>query len=66
MTTAAAGLQLGGGFDVQITRSFMMGARAGYNFVSDFATPLDGEDNFSGFEIGIEFGWVFGRGRNPQ
>jgi len=31
--------------------------------MSDFATPIFGKDNFSGWEIAIELGWLFGKGR---
>jgi hypothetical protein len=61
--TGAIGGQFGGGLDAQITRSFMIGGRVGYNVISDFSTPLFGRNNFNGWEIGIEFGWVFGKGR---
>jgi len=63
ITTAAAGGQLGGGFDAQIGRSFMIGVLAGYDLMADFPTPLAGEDNFSGFTIRVELGFLWGKGR---
>jgi len=59
-TTAAAGVQLGGGFDGQITPYLMLGVRAGYNLISDFPVTLAGRENYSGFELGVEIGWLFG------
>ncbi len=61
--SGAIGGQFGGGLDAQVTRSFMIGGRVGYNAMSDFATPIFGKDNFSGWEIAIELGWLFGKGR---
>jgi hypothetical protein len=65
VTTAAAGGQIGGGFDAQINRYFMIGVMAGYTFMSDFSTPLADRTNFSGPGISVEFSFLWGKGRTP-
>ncbi len=51
------GGRLGGGVDIQLGRSFMMGVDAGYNFMSDFDRPILSKDNYGGpdmrFSIGL-------------
>jgi hypothetical protein len=54
---------LGGGFDAQINRYFMIGVSAGYNFMSDFSTPLAGSRNHSGPGVNIELSFLWGKGR---
>jgi hypothetical protein len=61
-TETAALAYLGGGVDFHIGRSWALGVGAGYNLMSDFARPVAGHDNYSGFELRIGFGWVFGKG----
>jgi hypothetical protein len=58
-----AGGHAGGGVDVQVTRWLSIGMNAGYNWMIDFAQPVGSRDNYSGPELGISFGWLFGRGR---
>jgi hypothetical protein len=60
--TTAIGGQIGGGLDAQINRSFLIGGRLGYNFMSDLSGPAG--VNFNGWEAGIELAWVFGKGRS--
>jgi len=62
-TMVAFGARLGGGVDFQINRHFMLGVRGSYNFVTDFDRELVGQRNYSGFEMGLEFSFPFGRGR---
>jgi caspase domain-containing protein len=50
--------------DVHVTRSFSIGMNAAYNWMLDFAEPIGGHKNFSGVQVGIAFGWLFGKG-NP-
>ena len=56
------GAFLGGGVDFHLGRNFSMGVTTGYNWVGDFETPIGGRSNYSGFELSLSFGWVFGRG----
>jgi hypothetical protein len=60
------GLFLGGGVDFHLGRNFSMGVTTGYNWVGDFETPVGGRTNYSGFELTLGFGWVFGKGAAPQ
>jgi hypothetical protein len=60
------GVFLGGGVDFHLGRSFSMGVTSGYNWVGDFDTPIGGRTNYSGFELSLGFGWVFGKGSAPR
>lgn len=64
-TVVSPGGHVGGGLDIQFHRDFILGIRGGYNFMSDFSQPIAGRDNFSGFEMGVEISWVFGKGKPP-
>lgn len=69
-TAAFAGAQsgttfggfLGAGLDVLIGRHFSLGVDARYNLMADFSTPIGGLENYSGFQMAVGFGWVFGQG----
>lgn len=58
---AAFGGQIGGGADLLVGRRFMIGARGGFNLMTDFSEPLAGRKNYSGFELSIGLSWLFGR-----
>jgi hypothetical protein len=62
----AIGIFLGGGVDFHLGRNFSMGVTSGYNWVSDFEVPIGGRKNYSGFELSLGFGWVFGKGTPPH
>jgi Caspase domain len=51
---------LRGGADFHFARSFAIGVDAGYNWVGDFGQPAP--VNYSGFNMGLGIGWLFGRG----
>jgi len=59
---ATIGAFLGGGFDVDVSRSFSLGVNAGYNVMQNFSEPVGLRDNFNGPQVGISLGWVFGKG----
>lgn len=69
--TAVSGVQsevsvgghIGGGVDFHIARCFSLGVNGGYNWMSDFSKPVGGRDNYSGPELGLSLGWLFGKGR---
>jgi hypothetical protein len=63
-TTVSGGGEVGAGMDFQLSRSLMLGARGGYDFMSDFANPLAGKTNYGGFELVVEVSWLFGKGRS--
>ncbi len=39
----------------------MPGIRGGYHFMSGFSQPSAGNDNYSGFELGLEVSRLFGK-----
>jgi hypothetical protein len=59
-TRATIGGQVGGGVDVLLSRSFSLGAGLGYNWMLAFADPIGERDNYSGIEVQLTFGWLFG------
>jgi hypothetical protein len=58
----AVGGVAGGGVDFHVSRGFSLGVSAGYRWMSDFSQPIGPRDNYSGFELTLNFGWVFGKG----
>jgi hypothetical protein len=56
--------RVGGGLDVHVTHAFSIGMSAAYNWMLDFPEPIGGQKNFSGVQVAVAFGWVFGKG-NP-
>ena len=60
---ATVGGHIGGGIDFHIARCFSIGVNAGYNWMVDFSKPIGGRDNYSGPEVGMSLGWLFGKGR---
>jgi hypothetical protein len=67
-TDVAAGGNLGGGFDFQVSRWCMVGTKLGYNFTADFsrdhAEAFGEKTAYSGWEWVIDFSVLFGRGNN--
>ena len=33
--------------------------------MADFSDPIGARDNYSGFHLGVNVGWVFGKGGPP-
>ncbi len=62
-TQATVGGHIGAGVDFHVARAFSVGVNAGYNWMVDFAEPVGSRDNYSGPELGLSFGWLFGKGR---
>ncbi len=62
-TQATVGGHIGGGVDFHLTRAFSIGVNTGYNWMVDFAEPVGSRDNYSGPELGLSLGWLFGKGR---
>ncbi len=65
-TLAAFGISLGGGIDIVMNRRVMMGTGIFYYLVDDFSEPVGGLKNYSGFELKISFGFLFGKGVKSQ
>lgn len=59
-TETVVGAKLGGGVDILMGRNFIFGLNGGYNFISEFDTRPDLQQEYSGAEIGFKFGFVFG------
>jgi len=63
---ATIGGFLGAGVDVHLTRHFSIGMTGGFNWMADLPHPIAGRDNWSGWELSLGFGWVFGKGSTPS
>ena len=57
----AFGGRLGAGIDLGAGR-VSFGVHAGYDLMTDFAEPIGGTSNHSGFEFGLAVGLLFGSG----
>lgn len=62
----AFGTYLGGGVDFMFGQRMMVGFNAGYNFQTDFKEYIGDRDNYSGGEIGINVGFLFGGDRGDE
>ena len=51
---------LGGGIDLMFGQRTIVGLQAGYNFYGDFSEFIGDRKNFSGAEIGLSVGFLFG------
>lgn len=56
----AFGAYFGGGIDFMFGENMMLGINGGYNAFSDFKEYIGERDNYSGAELGISFGFLFG------
>ena len=53
---------LGGGVDVLLGRRWSLGVSAGYNWMTDFSQTIGTRKNYSGVDVGIGIGWMWGKG----
>jgi len=53
---------VGAGLDFHLSRDFSLGLSGGYHWMNDFSQPIGPRDNYSGFELALRVGWVFGKG----
>ena len=60
-TLTAFGGHVGGGVDIQLNSRFMIGLNAGLNLMTDFSEQVGGRHNYSGFEVGLGIGFLFGK-----
>ena len=61
-SAATVGGFFGAGVDVLTGRWFSLGVNAGYNWMADFSKPIGGRDNYSGFQVSVGLGLLFGKG----
>jgi hypothetical protein len=57
---SAAGGHIGAGVDFHVARWLSVGVSGGYNWMLDFAEPIGRQDNYSGPQLGVNIGWLFG------
>ena len=60
-TEVAACGHLGGGVDFHVGRGFSIGLDAGYKWTAGLS-DAGFHDSYSGFELAMNVGWLFGRG----
>jgi hypothetical protein len=65
-TLGTVGGFIGGGVDVLLNRRWSFGLSAGYNWMADFSDPIGKRDNYSGFDLRLSVGWLFGKGSAPR
>jgi caspase domain-containing protein len=59
----SAGGQVGGGVDFHVARSVIFGLNAGYNWMVPFEHAVGSRTSYAGAELGLSFGFLFGKGR---
>jgi hypothetical protein len=52
--------------DFHLSRGFSLGVQAGYQWTDRFSTPVGGRTDYSGFELALNIGWLFGAGSAPR
>lgn len=65
-TQATIGGQLGAGVDIHLSRRWSFGLSAVFNWMADFAEPIGKRDNYSGLDLRLSVGWLFGKGSAPR
>ena len=53
---------VGGGADVLLGRRWSLGVSAGYNWMADFPETIGTRKNYSGVDVGVAVGWMWGKG----
>jgi hypothetical protein len=59
---AVPGAYVGAGVDFRIGGHFMLGITAAGDLPADFSETLAGTRNYRAFQMGMSFGWVWGKG----
>jgi hypothetical protein len=54
--------RVGAGVDIVATRAFSFGVSVAYNATSKFSQPIGLRDDFSGPQVAVSLGWMFGKG----
>jgi len=65
-TRASVGGTVGAGVDFLLGRHMSLGVEGGYQWMADFSDPIGARDNYSGFQLGLNVGWTFGKGAPPR
>jgi hypothetical protein len=65
-TRASVGGTIGAGVDFHLGRHGSVGVGGGYQWMVDFSEPVGARDNYSGFQLGVNIGWLFGKGSAPR
>jgi hypothetical protein len=53
---------VGGGMDVLLGRRWSIGVSGGYRWMADFSETIGTRKNYSGVDVGIGIGWMWGKG----
>lgn len=61
-TAVTVGGLAGAGLDVLVGRRWSLGVTVGYNWMGDFPTVIGDRRNYSGFDAGVSFGFLWGKG----
>jgi hypothetical protein len=64
-TRATVGGIVGAGVAFHLGRHFSLGVDGGYQWMADFSDYIAARDNYSGFQLGLTIGWLFGKGSPP-
>jgi len=65
-TMTTVGAVIGGGVDVHLARWLTLGVTGEFSLMPNFSETLGNRRNFSGFDVGVSFGWMFGKGSMPR
>lgn len=61
-TEAALGFEVGGGVDILIGERLLLSVLLAYDGMTDFDRPIGGSENYSGPQMSVGFGFLFGGG----
>jgi hypothetical protein len=61
-TEPAVGGEAGAGIDFLLGNHFLLSVLLAYDLMADFERPIGGSDNYSGPQLTLGFGYVFGGG----
>jgi hypothetical protein len=65
-TRVSVGVRPGAGVDFLLGRHWSLGVEGGYQWMAPFSDPVGARDEYSGFQFGVNIGWLFGKGSAPR